>query len=68
MSSYAERQPTTSESEDDAVLTWRFDQLCGLGFDDVEAVLLAYSDLDLHRVRTLVAAGCPLQLAAEIAL
>ena len=68
MSSHTQHQPAAADSDEDAVLTWRFEQLCALGFDDVEAVLLAHSELDLHRIRTLVAAGCPLQLAAKIAL
>jgi hypothetical protein len=68
MSSHTRRQPTSTETEDDAVLSWRFDQLCALGFEDVEAVFLAYSELDLHQLRTLVAAGCPRELAVKIAL
>jgi hypothetical protein len=68
MSSHTQHHPTTAESEDDAVLSWRFDQLCLLGFEDVEAVFLAYSELDLHLLRRLVAAGCPHQLAVKIAL
>ena len=68
MSSHTRRHATTTESEDDAVLTWRFDQLCSLGFEDVEAVFLAYSELDLHLLRRLVASGCPRELAVKIAL
>jgi len=67
LSSYTDL-PTTGETEDDAVINWRFDQLSTLGFNDVEAVLLAYSDLDLHLTRTLIARGCPPDLAVKIAL
>jgi len=67
MSSYTDL-PRAGETEDDSVINWRFDQLSTLGFNDVEAVLLAYSDLDLHLTRTLIARGCPPDLAAKIAL
>jgi hypothetical protein len=53
--------------EDDAVLGWRFEQLCVLGFADAEALLLARSELDLQLLRRLIGAGCPLGLAVEIA-
>jgi len=68
MSSSTEHQEHARQNEDDAVLRWRFEQLCELGFDEVEAALLAHTDLDLHRTRALVAAGCSLQLAVEIVL
>ena len=68
MSSHTRRHAATTESEDDAVLNWRFDQLCALGYEDVEAVFLAYSELDLHQLRTLLAAGCSRELAVKIAL
>ena len=38
MSSETRYHPTTAETEDDAVLSWRFDQLCALGFEDVSHV------------------------------
>jgi len=57
-----------SESEDDRVARWRLEQFDSLGFDVVEAALLADSGVDLHRARQLVAAGCPLRTAARILL
>jgi len=44
----------------------RFDQFQQLGFGEEEAGLLAGSDVDLNRVRSLVAAGCPLMVALQI--
>jgi hypothetical protein len=49
------------------VLYWRFDQLIRLGFDPINADLLAAkTDVDLGRIRELIAAGCPTQLAVRI--
>jgi hypothetical protein len=56
------------EGGDDPVLSWRYDQLGLLGFGDAHAFLLARSELDLHLMRSLIAAGCPLELAVKIAL
>ena len=53
---------------DEAVLNWRFDQFRALGFDEIQAVLLAQSELDLHVTRSLIAQGCPPSLAIKIAL
>ncbi len=50
------------------MLSWRFDQLCSLGFDDGQAFVLARCDLDLHLLRTLIRQGCPPDLAIEIVL
>ena len=61
-------RPPVRENEDDRVLSWRFDQLCSLGFDDGQAFVLARCDLDLHLLRTLIRQGCPPDLAIEIAL
>jgi hypothetical protein len=52
--------------EDRQVARWRFDQFHLLGFGEEQALLLAASNADLHRARSLVAAGCPLHLALEI--
>ncbi len=49
-------------------MNWRFDQFCLLGYDEVQAILLANSDVDLHLTRTLIGNGCPLELAVKIAL
>ncbi len=59
---------TGIEEEDDPVVTWRFDQFSALGFDEIQAVLLANCDVDLHFTRTLIARGCPPTLAVKIAL
>jgi hypothetical protein len=54
------------EVEDRRVAQWRFDQFHLLGFGDEHASLLAASGADLHRARSLIAAGCPLHLALKI--
>jgi hypothetical protein len=56
------------EVEDDLVTRWRLEQFSFLGFEFVEARLLADSGADLHCARKLVAAGCPLTLALRILL
>jgi len=68
MSAFAEQHPLYAEFEieDDRVARWRFDQFSSLGFGNEEAWLLAASDADLHRARSLVAAECPLYLALRI--
>ena len=48
------------------VWCWRFEQFVSLGFDDENACLLAESDADLHRARSLAAVGCPLSVALQI--
>jgi hypothetical protein len=50
------------------VACWRFDQFRWLGFGEEHAWLLVFSDADLHETRSLVAAGCPLDLALKIAM
>jgi hypothetical protein len=48
---------------------WRFDQLTGLGFDALQAVLMADDVfVDLAQARRLVAMGCPLETAFRILL
>ena len=68
MSAVAGHDPLQEELdvEDRRIAQWRFDQFHSLGFGPVEAALLAASDADLHRARSLVAAGCPLHLALKI--
>lgn len=68
MSTFAAQYPFHEEFEveDGRVGRWRFDQFRSLGFGDEQAWLLAASDADLHRTRSLVAAGCPLHLALKI--
>jgi hypothetical protein len=61
-------EPTleTPESEDHAVRLWRREQFDQLGFDPVDARLLAASPADLGEARRLHRAGCPLDLALQI--
>jgi hypothetical protein len=68
MSTFAEQYPVYEEFdvEDGHVARWRFDQFTALGFGIEEAGVLAASDADLHRARSLVGAGCPLHLALRI--
>ena len=67
MTTSAQYQPTDlAVAEDELVFMWRFDQFQQLGFDEEEAGLLAGSDVDLNRARSLVAAGCPLTVAVQI--
>ena len=70
MSTSAEQHPPHEglDLEDRRVADWRFDQFRLLGFGIEEAWLLVDSGVDLHFTRTLVGAGCPLDLALRIAL
>ncbi len=53
----------------EAVVAWRFEQLCRVGYDRREARLLARRvDIDLHRAVDLLGDGCPHELALEILL
>jgi hypothetical protein len=53
-------------AEDDPVLRWRLNQFSSLGFGEEQVWILAASGADLQLARSLVAAGCPLHLAARI--
>jgi hypothetical protein len=68
--STSEQQPPLEQIdvEENRVARWRFDQFRWLGFGDEHAWLLVFSDADLHETRSLVAAGCPLDLALKIAM
>jgi tRNA(His) 5'-end guanylyltransferase len=67
MTTFAEQQPTELiASEEELVSKWRLDQFLTLGFSDENACLLAESDVDLNRARSLVAAECPLTVALQI--
>jgi hypothetical protein len=67
MTTFAEQeQPELAVTEEDLVSQWRFDQFLTLGFDIEHACLLAESDADLNRARSLVAVGCPLAVALQI--
>ncbi len=53
-------------SEEQVVLHWRREQFASLGFDAVDARLLADSHADLGEARRLRRTGCPLDLAFRI--
>lgn len=61
-----QEQPDQPVAEEELVSQWRFDQFHQLGFDEEEACLLAESDADLNRARSLVAVRCPLSVALQI--
>ncbi len=67
MTTFAEQeQPDLAVAEEELVSQWRFDQFLTLGFSIEHASLLAESDADLNRARSLVAVGCPLPVALQI--
>ena len=67
MSTFAEQHPAEVwVQEDERVSRWRFDQFRSLGFGEEDACLLSESEVDLNRARSLIAAGCPLNLAVKI--
>jgi hypothetical protein len=69
MTTFEEHPPSEQiDVEESRVARWRFDQFRWLGFGDVHAWLLVSSNADLHQTRSLVAAGCPLDLALKIAM
>ncbi len=56
-------------SEVEAVRRWRFEQLIRAGYEDEDAIELAFHlDIDLHLLTSLVRRGCPSSTAARIAL
>jgi hypothetical protein len=56
-------------SEVDAVRRWRFDELVRAGYEDEEAMEIAFHlDVDLHFATNLVRRGCPSSTAVRIAL
>ena len=67
MTTFAEQeQLDQAATEEELVSLWRFDQFLTLGFGIEHACLLAESDADLNRARSLVAVGCPLTVALQI--
>jgi hypothetical protein len=51
----------------DRTRVWRLDQFIGLGFDVLQALLMADdSRVDLAQARKLLALGCPLETASRI--
>jgi hypothetical protein len=60
---------TVEGSEVDAVRRWRFDELVRAGYEDADAIELAFHlDVDLHVATNLVRRGCPSSTAVRIAL
>lgn len=56
-------------SEVDVVRLWRFDELVRAGYEDEDAMELAFHlDVDLHVATNLVRRGCPSSTAVRIAL
>ena len=56
-------------SEVDAVRRWRFDELVRAGYEEADAIKLAFHlDVDLHSAMNLVRRGCPSSTAVRIAL
>jgi hypothetical protein len=66
MSTFAEHHPADVRVEEERVSRWRFEQFRSLGLDEENACLLSESDVDLNRARSLITAGCPLDLALRI--
>jgi hypothetical protein len=57
-----------TDPEEANIVNWRFAQFRGLGFNNEDALLLAFSPTDLQSARTLMAAGCSVGLAMRILL
>ncbi len=65
----AARFEALEASEVDAVRRWRFDELVRAGYEDEDAVEVAFHlDVDLHSATDLVRRGCPSSTAVRIAL
>ena len=57
------------ETELERVERWRADELIRAGYDpDAAAQLAARHDVDIHRAATMLAQGCPQDLALKILL
>ncbi len=56
------------ESEAERIQAWRVEVFEKLGFSGPQAILLARSDVDLHRAEHLLASGCAPSTAAAILL
>jgi hypothetical protein len=60
---------TIDETEAEAILRWRFDELVRAGYDIGSALLLAsHVEVDLHGATKLVRHGCPSETALRILL
>lgn len=65
----AAQSETFSESEAYVVRLWRFEELVRAGYEDEDAIELAFHlDIDLHAARDLVRRGCPSSTAVRILL
>lgn len=53
-------------TEEDRVEAWRIERCLDFGYSKLMALSLAVSGVDLHQLEDLIAAGCPLDLAAKI--
>ena len=57
------------ETEAEAILRWRFDELVRAGYDIGSALMLAsHVEVDLHYASALLHRGCPSETAARILL
>ncbi len=57
------------ETEAEAILRWRFDELTRAGYDVGSALMLAsHVEVDLHTASGLVRRGCPPETALRILL
>ena len=60
---------TIDETEAEAILRWRFDELVRAGYDIGSALLLAsHVEVDLHDATGLLRRGCPSETALRILL
>jgi hypothetical protein len=57
------------DTEAEAILRWRFDELVRAGYDVGSALMLAsHVEIDLHAASALVRRGCPTDTALRILL
>jgi len=57
------------DHEDERVVSWRAEELIRAGFDEFDAIELAFErHVDLHRAIDLVRRGCPPKTAVRILL
>jgi hypothetical protein len=65
----AQLEALDNEAEVDQIRRWRFDQLVRAGYEDDDAIELAFHlDIDLHTLTSLVRRGCPSATAVRIVL
>jgi hypothetical protein len=57
------------ETEAEAILSWRFEELTRAGYDTGSALILAsHVEVDLHHAADLLRRGCPSDTALRILL